>query len=159
MGRSVIQEVYDAMSALELKIDEKILTCAKPSAVPNTITTAHLPLRILTPLSRFSNQFAAASNSFNPNQGSGVNNIFWTITELFLLTPISQGSGIRFQNDILVEYCVEYYDKLGAGALKLPNNVWIENANFRPDIIEYPIGSGQFYFGVVGIFTISEKIP
>lgn len=159
MGRSVIQNVYDAISELELTIGERILTCAKPSSVPNIITTAHLPLRILTPLSRFSNQFAMAANSFNPNEGSGVNNIFWTITELFLLTPISQGSGIRFQNDALVEYCAEFFEKLGDGSLQLPTNTWIQNVTFRPDIIEYPLGTGQFYFGVVGVFTISEKVP
>lgn len=159
MGRSVIQDVYAAISELELVLDDKILTCAKPSSVPNTITTAHLPLRILTPLSRFSNQFSTAGNSLNPNQGSGVNNVFWTITELFLLSPISQGSGIRFQNDMLVDYCAEFYYRIGNGYLNMPTNTWINNVTFRPDVIEYPIGSGQFYFGVVGIFTISEKIP
>ena len=159
MSRSVIQDVYDAISELQLELNDKLLNCTAPSALPNTITTAHLPLRILTPLSRWNTTYVVAPNTFNPSQGSTVNQLFWTITELFLLTPVAQGSGVRFQNDLLVEYCAEYFQKLSEGNLALPDNTWLENVTFRPDVIEYPLGSSSFYFGVIGTFTISEKIP
>lgn len=158
-NNSVIFDIYESFQTLEIEVNGKKISCSSPSTVPNTITTAHLPLRLLTPISRFSQRFANANNLFNPNQGSTVNQIIWSITDLFLLSPVSLNVGLRFQNDDLISYCSDYIKKLGDGTFKLPNNCWINSTSFRPDVIEYPLLSNNFYFGVVSLFEVSEKIP
>jgi hypothetical protein len=159
VARSKISEVYDAFASLPITIGDNDIICFEPSKIPNTITTAHLPLRMLSPISRFTQQFANASNVFNVGLGGTVNQIFWTITDLFLYQPISQNIGIKAKNDVLIEYCTDYFEKLASGALELPDNIWIENVVMRPDVIEFPLLSSNFFVGVVGLFTISEKIP
>lgn len=159
MGRSVINEVYDAFSELPITVNETDITCMEPNKVPNSLTTAHLPIRLLTPISRFTQQFANAANVFNVGQGSTVNEVTWTITDLFLYQTVSQNLGIRFKNDALIEYCQDYLEKLSNGQLILPQNVWIQQTIMRPDIIEFPLLSGNFFVGVVGLFILSEKIP
>jgi len=159
MGRSVINQIYDAFATLAIEVGGNEITCVEPNSMPNSLTTAHLPIRMLTPISRFTQQFANANNVFNVGEGSTVNEVSWTITDLFLYQTIAQNTGIRFKNDPLIEYCQDYLEKLADGALELPQNVWIQQTILRPDVIEFPLLSGNFFIGVVGLFIVSEKIP
>lgn len=159
MSSSGILQSYQALAEMELVIDGKAVRGYAPDELPSAIQTAHLPVRLLTPISRFSNQAGVTGTTWNVSNGSGVNRVDWQITELFLWEAVNQTVGIRAVSEPLLKYCVAYLDTLAAGGLQLPVNSIVTNVTFRPDIVEYPIFSGHGFYGVITNISIMEKIP
>lgn len=159
MSSSKVVECYNALAAMELFVDGISVKGVRPSELPSSVQTAHLPLRLLTPISRFAGPVGTTATTWNVSRGSGVNRVDWFITELFLWEAVNQNVGIKAMSDPLLKYCVAYLDTLAAGGLQLPENVVVTAVSFRPDVIEYPIFSGQPFYGVVTSITMMEKIP
>lgn len=153
---SQIQEIYTAISNTVVTVGGKSVTVKEPSTLPNAIHTANLPLRLLTPISRFTSTFANSNSTWNSGQGSQKNQIDWTITDLFLFDAINQQIGIKALSSPLVEYCKNYLDMMAN--FELPSSCWISNINLRSDVLDYPFGTGNFYYGVIAIVSITEKI-
>lgn len=159
MGSSKIVESYKAIAKMELYVEGMAVKGFAPNELPNSVTTAILPIRLLTPISRFSGQVGNTATTWNVSYGSGVNRVDWQITELFLWEAVNQNVGIKAMSDPLLNYCVQYLDTIAAGGLVLPDNSVVTNVSFRPDIVEYPIFSGHGFYGVVTNISLMEKIP
>lgn len=156
---SQIKEIYAAFASLSITLGTKVVTAKQPSELPNTIPSANLPLRLLTPISRFSNNFGISDTTWNSGLGSQVNQVTWTITDLFLYDAINTQIGVKALTDPLIDYAKEYLNQAANGGIDLPGNCWVDQISLRPDVIEYPLGSGNFYYGVVAIVRVTEKIP
>jgi hypothetical protein len=159
MSSSKVLECYNAIADMEVIIDGKVVDGVRPNALPSSVQTAHLPLRLLTPISRFAGPAGTTATTWNVSKGSGVNRVDWFVTELFLWDAVNQNVGIRAVSDPLLKYCATYLDVLAIGGLVLPDNCVVTSVSFRPDVIEYPLFSGQAFYGVVTNITIMEKIP
>lgn len=159
MSNSKLLESYKAIAGMELVIDGVPVKGIAPEDLPNSITTAVLPVRLLTPISRFSGQVGATGTTWNVSYGSGVNRIDWQITELFLWEAVNQNVGIKAMSGPLIKYCTNYLEVLASGGLQLPVNSVVTNVTFRPDVVEYPIFSGHGFYGVITNITLMEKIP
>lgn len=155
---SQIKNIYSAFSAMDVTLDGEIVPVKKPETLPNSIQTANLPLRLLTPLQPFIPNFSTSS-SWNAGVGSSVNQVNWIVTDIFLSDAMNQNIGIRAHADTLIDYCVAYIEAMNDGSLALPNNTMITNYTTRPDVINYPIGSQYWYYGVFCYINILEKIP
>lgn len=158
MGSQILAS-YDAIADMELVVDGKEVRGFRPADLPNAITTAQLPVRLLTPISRFANQTGITGTTWNVSGGSNVNRVDWQVVELFLWEAVNQNVGLRAMSQPLLKYCVTYLDTLAAGGLALPVNSIVTNVTFRPDVVEYPIFSGHGFYGVVTILSLMEKIP
>jgi len=149
---SAINAIY---SALELKtvtttsgITPKIYGLAE---LPESITTAHLPCRLLLPVGG------------NPTEGRDVQFIaigtgvtaMWQVTDLMLWQASEQGSGLREFAPELVDYCGKYLDMVRT--FKCPaTNTALDSASMLPGMYEWPVGSGRQFAGVMCQLTIRE---
>lgn len=154
---SQIQAVYTALTNMDVSIDSKVIKVKKPSELPNSIQTASLPIRLLTPIQQFVPGFMQ-SDSWNSSLGSGIVQVNWTITDIFLYDAVNQTIGIRALTDPLVDYCANYIEAMNDGSLVLPSSIQIKNYTARPDIINYPLGSNFWYYGAYVYHNILEKM-
>lgn len=155
---SQIKAIYTAFANMDVAIDGNTIPVKKPEQLPDSIQTAQLPVRLLTPLRPFLPDYSRSS-SWNTSEGSSVNRVDWTIIDIFLYDAMNQRIGIKAHADSLIDYCVAYIDAMNDGSLVLPNNTMITNWTTRPDVINYPIGSNSWYYGVYCYHSILEKIP
>lgn len=155
---SQIKEIYQAISDMDIVLNGAVVPVKKPSELPNSIQTANLPVRLLTPIHQFIPGFITSDN-WNAGLGSGIVQATWNVVDIFLYEPVNQTIGVRALTDPLIDYCKIYIDAMNAGELALPNNVVNLNYIMRPDIINYPLGGATFYYGVYTYHTILEKIP
>lgn len=153
---SQIEEIYTAFKNSVVTVGSKSITVKEPATLPNSIQTANLPLRLLTPISRFSTGFATSNSTWNSGQGSQKNQIDWVITDLFLYDALNQQIGVKALSSPLVEYCKNYLDMMAN--FELPSSCWISNISLRCDVFDYPIGIGIFYYGVIALVSVTEKI-
>jgi len=159
MNKSRVLESYNALAAMELTIDGVAVKGIAPEDLPNAIVTAVLPVRLLTPISRFSGQVGNTGTTWNVSY-LPINSVDdWQITELFLWEAVNQNVGIKAMSGPLIKYCTNYLEVLASGGLQLPVNSVVTNVSFRPDVIEYPIFSGHGFYGVITNITLMEKIP
>ena len=156
---SKILEIFDAFEAMQVQIGSDIISCHGLANALNSYQTAHLPIRVITPITRYSPGLFYSNDNWNSGLGSVVNQMNWTIVDVLLYEAIAQRSGPKASNRQLVEYIKDYTDKLANGQLLLPDNCWVESVIVKPDIVEYPFGSNNFYYGAVTIAQVKEKVP
>lgn len=156
---SKILEIFDAFAAMQVQIDLVNIPCHGLENALNSYQTAHLPIRVITPITRYSPGLFYSNDNWNSGLGSVVNQMNWTIVDVLLYEAIAQRSGPKSSYRQLVTYVKDYTDQLANGALLLPENCWVESVVVKPDIVEYPFGSGNFFYGAVTIAQVKEKVP
>lgn len=152
---SQLSEIYNSLSEMDVTLNSEVVKVKKPSELPSSINTAILPIRLLTPIQQFNPQLGESStwNAF----GNNVVQVNWFITDMFLYDAVNQTIGIRALSDPLVDYCAAYLDTLNSGVLDLPVSTMLRSYNFVPDIINYPLGGQNFYYGVYVYLNFLEK--
>jgi len=158
-NKSNLVEIYEAVAAMEMVVDGQNVTGFGPSEALDAVPNAYLPARLLTPISRFSENTGIAGSTWNVSMGSTVNRVDWQVNELFLYEPMNATIGIKAIAGPLLEYCVTFLQTIANGGLVLPVNAVVTNVSFRPDVIEYPLFSGHAFYGVATTILIMEKIP
>ena len=153
---SQIKSVYTALANMDVTIDSAVVDVKKPNELPNSINTAILPVRLLTPIQQFTPGILR-SEGWNGALGSTVIQLNWSITDIFLYSTVAQNIGIKALADPLVDYCVAYVDALN-NTLSIPSNLMISNYQIRPDIINYPLGGATFFYGVYVYLNLLEKM-
>lgn len=156
---SKIENIYSAFSSMVVNVDGESIRCDTINQVLNTYQSADLPVRVLSPMSRFIPAAFYSTKVWNAGVGSQVNEVMWTVCEYFLYEPVAQTLGQRSVNGPIIEFMKNYADGLATGGLILPENCWIESVAIKPDVVEYPLASNNFYFGAIVTVTIKEKIP
>jgi hypothetical protein len=149
---SVITNVYDALEAKTVTTTSgKTPTVYGLDKLPENITTAHLPCRLLLPVG--GNPGEGRDLSFIAI-GTGVT-INWQITDLMLWQASEQGIGLREFAPEIVDYAGKYVDMLRTFRCPYQNTA-LESASMTPGEYEWPRGSGRFYAGVLCQLNIKE---
>lgn len=149
---SVITNIYDALEAVTVTTTSGVTpTVYGLDELPESITTAHLPCRLLLPVGSYpaegrDGEFIAI--------GTGVT-ITWQITDLMLWQASEQGLGLREFAPELVDYCGEYMDAMRAFKCPYANSA-LEGFSMTPGEFEWPRGSGRFYAGVICQLNVKE---
>jgi hypothetical protein len=103
---------------------------------------------------------AGGVNSLTVLTGSGVT-ASWAVSDLFLLETAAQDIGERVQAPVLVSYCAAYARAIGQlwRFLSAPTtNTATITARVSPGMVQYPDGSGVYFYGVRVDLTIEELI-
>ena len=151
---SVITNIYDALAdKVVTTTSGKTPTVFNLDELPESITTAHLPCRLLLPVG--GNPSEALEGQFIAI-GTAVT-VIWQIGDLMLWQVSEQGLGLREFAPELVDYCGKYVDM--TRTFKCPyTNTALEGFSVTPGIYEWPRGSGRFFAGVLAQLNIKEVL-
>lgn len=151
---SIISNIYDALAAKEVATTSgKTPTVYNLDELPESITTAHLPCRLLLPIGGNPNealdgQFIAIGTTVTVN---------WQVSDLMLWQASEQGLGLREFAPELVDYCGKYVDMMRTFKCPYTNSA-LEAFSVTPGEYEWPRGSGRFYAGVLAQLNIKEVL-
>ena len=162
---SVISAIYDALDATSVSVTKPDGTSVTASVrdadeLPNSITTADLPIRLLWANDPFGGSNANSATVFHGQSGSSYYNLQWTITDMLYYTPVAQGLGVKSAAKNLLAYIADYYDMLSDSTRFSisTGDARVKDARADVDVMEYPLGSGVWYWGVRMTLTIDESI-
>jgi hypothetical protein len=151
---SIITNIYDALEAVTVTTASgKTPTVYNLDELPESITTAHLPCRLLLPVGgnpseALEGQFIAICTTVTVN---------WQISELMLWQASEQGLGLREFAPELVDYCGKYVDAMRNFKCPYTNSV-LEGFSVTPGEYEWPRGSGRSFAGVLAQLNIKEVL-
>ena len=149
---SRLLDIYAALQALPILLEGKAIPCygLEDSGIINTT-----PLRVLSPLSD-----KADGRSVTPMTFGGALTLQWHITDLGLIASVTEGSSIEFHKPRIVAYQAEYVNKafqdkhLGI----VPKTITVNSIDIEIGAYEYPLISGQWFYGVKATWTIRENL-
>lgn len=145
-----VLELYAALAAMPVLLDGQPVPVFDLDALPASVQTAHLPCRLLLPLSARGEARAVTPIAFAGAQ----TRIAWALTDLFLLLPAGQGRGLAEAAPALARYQSAYLDALRAH-VPLLGGVTIESATLDPGVFTYP-ESGASYYGVEAALVLAD---
>jgi hypothetical protein len=120
--------------------------------LPNSITDAHLPIRLLLPF----NARAGAQNYTFTDYGHTDAEIDWLVTDLMLLGSVGLGRGpIDFAVDTVL-YTKAYAEFLVGWHPVASKPLFVTNAQFTPGVWNWPILSNSQFYGVEVQLTVKE---
>jgi hypothetical protein len=132
--------IYAALAALAVTLDGQPVPAYDLDALPASIQTAHLPCRLLLPLSTRAEAYAVTPITF-----AGVKTaVGWRITDLFLYLPAAQGRGLAEAAPALARYQGAYLAALKP-SIRLLDGVTVEGCSLAPGVYAYPDGGPRFY--------------
>jgi hypothetical protein len=151
---SIITNIYNALDAKTVTTTSGVTpTIYNLDELPESITTAHLPCRLLLPVGNnpteaLEGQFIAIGTTVTVN---------WQVSDLMLWQASEQGIGLREFAPELVDYCGKYVDMCRSFKCPYPNSV-LEGFTVTPGEYEWPRGSGRFYAGVLAQLVVKEVL-
>ncbi len=147
-----LRDVYDALAAVSLTVGGKAVTVFNVDSLPESVTTADLPCRLLLPLEpREGENFVYAGI-----QG-GLVTVTWVITDLLLVRPLAQGEGLHTVAPDLVAYAQAYLEALKP-LRKLTTTAVLREISISTGVFEYPARSGNLYFGARADVMVGDEI-
>lgn len=150
---SDILTIYSGLEDVNLMIKRKQVRCYGLNELPQQISSAQLPCRLLLPLG----QIAAEGREGQFISIGKTLKIDWTVSDLFLMQTSEQGTGLASFGPGLVEYCGLYADAIRA--FRNPtNNCTLTSVSLIPGMYEWPRGSGSWFVGVMSNLIITEVL-
>ena len=156
---SAILTIYDAFVAATVTVGGVVFTAKDADALPNGLTTAVLPLRLLAPLDVLGRENATDVPVYTLQNASFVTLATWRIYDHMYYRPLAQGIGQRTVNAVLLGYMADYLEMVrDVSRLTLPAAAQVQDVTLAADILEYPLGGGVYYYGVRAVVTIQELL-
>jgi len=162
---SVISTIYDNLDATNVVVTKQDGTTANAAVsdadeLPQQLHTAHLPIRLLWPNDPYGGDNAASTTVFHAQSGSSYYNLTWTITDLLYYIPVGQGLGNKLSAKNLIKYIADYMDMLSDSSRFsiTTGDAVIADVRAEVDVLEYPLGSGHWFWGVRVTLTVDETI-
>ena len=151
---SNILTAYDALEALTVTTTSgKTPKVYNLDALPESLTTAHLPCRLLLPL-------GGMPGEGRDGQFLGIGStatMQWQVNDLMFWQASEQGLGVREFAEELVDYCGKYAEAMKT--FKCPaTDMVLDGWSVTPGEFEYPLGSGRYWAGVRCQLMITEAI-
>lgn len=150
---SQIEGIYNALVAMSITVDTKTPSVYGLTGLPNQVASADLPCRLILALG--ANAVAGSSTDFYTLGGH--QNVVWTMSDLLLWLPAAQGQGVKQVAGALVRYAGKYVDAV-KGKWFMVSGADVEDCKVEPGMYEYPVGSGNFYYGCLSRLTIRELV-
>jgi len=148
---TTVIDLYAALAEMTVSLDGQPVPTFDLDALPAAVQSAHLPCRLLLPLSARGEARAVTPVTFTGAQ----TRIAWVVTDLFLLLPAGQGRGLIEAAPVLARYQSTYLDALRAH-VPLLTGVTIESATLEPGIFVYPDGGGASFYGVEVVLSLTD---
>lgn len=155
MNTSRVVDLYTSLASLQVGLSDGTVPRAFGLAeLPESITTAHIPCRLLLPVATMPGEgkegaYIAIGNAMS---------ITWQVTDLMLWQPSEQGLGLREYAPKLVEYSGKYFDAMRNWGRCPVQNMTLESVNITPGEYEWARGSGRFFAGVLCLLQIKEVL-
>lgn len=126
-----------------------------PDETPDSVPEAMLPARIL-----LYGAGRAAGSPFGFIAIGTMADVEWTLIDLLLIGPVSQGRGLLDVARATLQYMSDYAEAMrafrqpgGTGSQSVLTQIAIE-----PGVYAYPLGSSNSYHGVLCTHTIREVL-
>lgn len=156
---SAILSIYDAFVAAPITVGTTTFTAKDADAQPNSLVTAGLPLRLLGPIELTGRENTTALPIYVLQDTSYAMQATWRIFDNMFYRPLAQGIGQQTANAVLLGYMADYLAMLAdTTRLILPADCWVVDVTMSAEVLEYPLVSGNFYFGVRCIVTVAELL-
>ena len=122
-------------------------------SLPENLTTAHAPCRLLLPLGGMpgegrDGQFLGLGSSATMQ---------WQVNDLMFWQISEQGIGVREFAEDLVDYCGKYAEAMKTFKCPAADMV-LDGWSVTPGEFEFPVGSGRYWAGVRCQLMITEAI-
>lgn len=152
---SAILDIYNHFDALSVTVGGVTPRVYDMDELPNRIERAQLPARLLFPV--------GAPLSSGPTHGryvtlDSIGRMAWRVRDLCLWRALGQGVGFRTIMPTLIDYSGKYSDALVAQRGILDNQAYIDTWQIVPTVIEWPDGSGAWYFAVDAVVDVIEYL-
>lgn len=147
---SHLPDIVNAIKALAITYNGKAIGTRSGETLNNSAEIADLPVRIFSAMGTMGGQ--AVRRTF----GSGaVMSMRWEIVDVLLGQRLDLSRGIKDQSAALVQYAANY-----AEAIRLISNdhYTLDDVTIRPGTVEWPNGSGTYFYGVECTVTVKEII-
>jgi len=155
MSASAIVNVYGSLADLVVTMADGVTPYAYDlDELPESITTAQLPCRLLLPVATMPGE---GREGMHIAIGTAMS-INWQITDLMLWQPSEQGLGLREFAPKLVEYSGKYLDGMRAWGKCPTSNTTLQSVSITPGEYEWPRGSGRYYAGVLCLLQVLEVV-
>ena len=152
---SQIAAIYSALAAMTVTVGSITPVVYGPASLPKTLDTVQTPCRVLDP-------------SYGPDaarfrfigHGDSTADVYWTITDLLLWRAQGQGIGPLTVAGDLTAYTGAYLEAARAKRALVAGES-VEWQAVDPQIsfgLEWPIGTGRYFYGVVMTLTILEVL-
>lgn len=143
--------IYAALAAVEVSAAGKTPIVFDHDALPQAVTTAQLPCRLLLPLGQLDGHSAALSLG-------GGRVARWHLTDLLLWAADGQGRGLGDHSTALVAYCEAYAAAITPGMSLdgATSRATIARVRFEPGRFVYPSEHGSGYRGVACRLVVEE---
>lgn len=153
---SNFRTVFTNLAALSVTVSGTTPQAFDLSATPLDVNPAKMPCRILLPMGAE----AAQGHSFQFTEflNSQTAEAIWHITDLCLWASISSGRGILTYAPTLASYAAAYIEVLRAN-WQIANYCQVISASCNLGVYEFPVGSGQYYYGVECTVDVQELFP
>lgn len=147
-----LSAIYSAIEALSVAVDGVTATVYGLADMPDSVETAHLPMRALVSVGGNTQGESMRLATFGSPPGAQMT---WAIQDLMLYRPPGQGSGLKEHNTVLIAYIDDYLTALRTSA-QLTSAALVTDARLEPGVFEHPPGSGAQFLGVMTTLTIEE---
>jgi hypothetical protein len=155
MSASAITNIYESLADLEISLTDGTTPYVYGlDELPESITTAILPCRLLLPVS---SEPGDGRDGTHIAIGTAMS-IIWQITDFMIWQPSEQGLGMREFAPKLIDYCGKYLDAMRAWGKCPHQNSTLEGVGITPGEYEWPRGSGKLYSGVICRLQIREVV-
>lgn len=142
--------IYTAVANMPVRATNFTPTAYDIDRLPNALTNAHLPARLLLPLGTDGENRTTTFQTV----GRGIA-VSWKLTDLMLFKSLGQGQGLHSVAFDLLDYMRAYINAvkqsraLGTGVLV--------SLNFNAGIFTYPLNTKSVYYGVETTLVINEN--
>lgn len=147
---SRIVDIYRAIGNIPVSAAGKTPTVRHLDQLPRSVSTAQLPIRLMLPFGNFNTLLSRQADVSHVTISGAVNRVNWFVRDLCLWRPLAQGIGLEDSADQIMEYAGNYLAAITEHRRSLSNagQSFIDGAAISPGIHEYPLESGNWYFGI-----------
>lgn len=158
---SDLRAIFAALAAKTIQVPNSVVygtitpTVYDVDALPPKADSAQLPARWLLPFGVFPTE----ARDFHFIALGSTTKATWQISDLLLWRATSLGLGLSSDAADLVTYAGLYADMLRAFRKPLANGqAYIESVQIAIGIYEYPVQSGNFFYGCSCVLNIPEVL-
>jgi hypothetical protein len=147
---SQLLTIINAIKAYNPQYNGQNVTIRSGSTIPNTANATDLPMRIISAIGNSAGQVQRMTLGSSP-----VITLRWQITDVLLGQQVGLGMGEKDQSDAQIAYASAYADLIRT---LVTNKYQIEDVRIVMETIEYPVESGNRFYGVTCEYIIKEII-
>ena len=153
---SQIAAIYDALAGKSLTVGTTVVEAKDADEIPNSLSASDLPIRLLTPLITFGGTTMTTGDVWAKATVSAFTETTWTVNDVMYWRPIAAGVGVKAHAKNLVAYATQYMDMLKSDTALEALGVTKVDHTIAADVLNYPQGSTNWYYGVVCTLVIRE---